>query len=208
LIEQNRGELRARSPSRLPWPLAVIDIEASSLDLRGYPIEVGLAAWPAPTEPISGWSTLIRPTDEWRQHGHWSPASAKVQGIRGTDLLAHGRSPQQVAAALNEALGTGTVVWCDGGPYDAQSLQALFKAGGIKSTFALGDWHRLVSALGRAVREHALSRLEQSPMRHRARADAEGLLLALADAMNLAVGAVGDLDKHIPALATPTGPAS
>jgi hypothetical protein len=111
---------QAPSFTRLPWPLTVIDIEASSLDLTGYPIEVGLAFWPAPNEPIYGWSVLIRPTEEWRLHGHWSPESAKVHGIRGSDLVAQGRLPQQIAAALNEALGSGAVAWCDGGPYDTQ----------------------------------------------------------------------------------------
>ena len=103
----------------LPWPLAVIDFEASSLDDDSYPMEVGLALWPGPDEPILGWSTLIRPAGDWARRGHWSPASAKVHGIRGSDLLAHGRSPERIASALNEALGPGAVAWCDGGPYDA-----------------------------------------------------------------------------------------
>lgn len=185
----------------LPWPLTVIDIEASSLDLAGYPIEVGLARWPAPHEPIFGWSTLIRPTDEWRLHGHWSPVSAKVHGIRGSDLLAHGRSPQQVAAALNEAIGPGAVVWCDGGPYDAQWMQVLFKAGGVKPAFALGDWHRLASRLGGVFRERALVGLERVATRHRARADAEGLLFALADAIGLEDRRTEDLATRVAALA-------
>jgi hypothetical protein len=62
---------------------------------------------------------LIRPIDEWPLLGHLSPVSAKVHGIRGGDLLAHGRWPQEIAVALNEALGSGAVMWCDGGPYDA-----------------------------------------------------------------------------------------
>jgi hypothetical protein len=199
---ENIGRIsRTSSFSASLWPLTVIDIEASSLELTGYPIEVGLALWPAPDEPIFGWSTLIRPIDEWRQYGHWSPVSAKVHGIRGGDLLAHGHSPQQVAAALNDSLSSGSVVWCDGGPYDAQWIQALFKAGGVKPAFTLGDWHRLASMLGRAIRERALIGLERSPMRHRARADAEGLLLALAHAMDLEVGPVEDLDTRATALA-------
>ncbi len=201
------GGSRAPSFTRLPWPLAVIDIEASSLDLTGYPIEVGLAFWPAPNEPIFGWSMLIRPIDEWRLHGHWSAVSAKVHGIRGSDLLAQGRSPQQIAAALNEALGSGAVAWCDGGPYDAQWIQALFKAGGVKPAFAQGDWHRLASMLGGPVRERVLIGLEGAPARHRARADAEDLLLTLAHAMDLAVRPVENLADRVAALATLQGPA-
>lgn len=186
---------------RLPWPLAVIDIEASSLELTGYPIEVGLALWHAPDEPIFGWSTLIQPVDEWRAFGHWSPVSAKVHGIRGRDLLVHGHSPRQIAAALNETLGSGIVVWCDGGPYDAQWIKALFKAGGVKPAFALGDWHRLALMLGNPLRERALIALEQAPTRHRARADAEELLLVLAHAMDLVVGPTKNLAHRVAALA-------
>jgi hypothetical protein len=186
---------------RLPWPLAVIDIEASSLDLTGYPIEVGLALWHAPNEQIFSWSTLIRPIEEWRLLGHWSPVSAKVHGIRGGDLLAYGRLPQEIAAALNEALGSGAIVWCDGGPYDTQWIQALFKAGGVKPVFTLGDWHRLASTLGDPVRERALISLERAPTRHRARADAEELLLVLAHAMDLTVGPIENLATRVPALA-------
>lgn len=195
------GHSRTSSIARLPWPLTVIDIEASSLDLMGYPIEVGLALWPEPDQPIFGWSTFIRPTDEWRQHGHWSPVSARVHGISGRDLLAEGRPPQQVAAALNEALGLGSIVWCDGGPYDAQWIRALFKAGGLRPAFSLGDWHRLTAMLDDAARERALIGLEQAPARHRARGDAEGLLLALAYAMDLAVCRVEDLDTRVSVLA-------
>jgi hypothetical protein len=200
------GDAPVPSFRRLPWPLAVIDVEASSLDLAGYPIEVGLALWPAPDEPTFGWSTLIRPIDDWRQHGHWSPVSAKVHGIRGGDLLTHGRSPRQVAAVLNEALGSGAVVWCDGGPYDAQWIQALFKAGGVKPSFSLGDWHRLALMLGDPIRERALTCLEQAPTLHRARADAEGLLFAIACAMDLKVGPAQNLDTRSTALAALKGP--
>jgi hypothetical protein len=49
----------------------------------------------------------------------------------------------------------------------------LFKFGGVKPAFALGDWHRLASMLGGPVRERALMCLERAPTRHRARADAE-----------------------------------
>jgi hypothetical protein len=122
-----------------------------------------------------------------------------------SDLLAHGRSPLRVAAALNETLGSGAIAWCDGGPYDVQWIHALFKAGRVKPVFALGDWHRLASMLGRAIRERALVGLERAPARHRARSDAEGLLLALAHAMNLEVGPVEDLDMRLTAPAARKG---
>ena len=78
-------------------------------------------------------------------------------------MLAHRRSPPKVAAALIEALGPGAVAWCDGGPYEAQWIQTLFKAVRVKPVFALGDWHRLASMLGRAFRERTLAALERAP---------------------------------------------
>lgn len=190
----------------LPWPLTVIDFEASSLDLDSYPIEVGIACWPAPDEPVFGWSALIRPTGAWTRQGHWSPASAKVHGIRGSDLVAHGRSPEQVAAALNEALGPGAVAWCDGVDYDEHWTGALFKAANIRPTFTLGDWHRLAAMPGPAARERVLDWMRRVRARHRARDDAERLLLGLAHAVGVEVGPVQELDQRMAALAMFAGP--
>jgi hypothetical protein len=184
-----------------PWPVWTIDFEASSLEHDGYPIEVGLACWPARDEPILGWSTLIRPAWDWSLNGHWSAASARVHRIRGRDLLEQGQDPALVAAALNEAIESGGVAWCDGGPYDAHWTRALFKAAGIAPAFTLGDWHQLATTLGPAARARALDWLEQTPARHRARADAEGLLLALAHGLGIEAGPVQDLAVRLPALA-------
>ena len=185
----------------LPWPLAVIDFEASSLEQDGYPIELGLALWPAIDEPILSWSTLIRPAWDWTANGHWSVASAKVHGIRGGELAAHGREPALVAAALNQALGTGAVAWCDGGPYDAHWLIALFKAGRVRPVFTLGDWHRLAANPGPAARERAFEWIERAPAVHRARADAEQLLCALMHGVGIEPGPIGNLADHLPVLA-------
>jgi len=193
--------------STLPWPLTVIDFEASSLDQDGYPIEVGLALWPGP-DAIFGWSTLIKPAGDWSRHGHWSPKSAKVHGILGRELLADGQPVSRVAATLNEALGHGTVAWCDGDAYDIHWTGALFKAANVAPLFSLGDWHRLMALLSRAMRDRGLGWLEQAPARHRARADAEQLLLALAHAVGIETGPVQDLAKHwlsLAALATSSG---
>lgn len=190
----------------MPWPLVVIDFEASSLDLDSYPIEVGIACWPAPDQPVFGWSALIRPAGAWTRQGQWSPASAKVHGIRGSDLVAHGHAPDRIAATLNEALGPGGIAWCDGADYDAHWSGALFKAAKIRPTFTLGDWHRLAAMPGSAARQRALDWVGRAKVRHRARDDAEQLLLALAHAVGAEVGPVQDLDERVPVLAVLAGP--
>ena len=184
----------------LPWPIAVIDFEASSLDHASYPIEVGLAIWPAPSEPIYSWSTLIRPIEDWRRHGHWSQAAAKTHGIKGRDLMAHGRDPAWVAAALNAAIKPSTVVWCDGGPYDTLWANALFKVAAIAPTFSLGEWHRLTKMLDPQARDRALEWLTNASAPHRARADAELLLRALMHGLGVDRSTVQDLASRTPLL--------
>lgn len=159
-----------------------------------------MAVWPAPDQPVLGWSTLIRPAWDWTSNGHWSVASAKVHGIRGGDLVVEGREPSRVVAALNAVVGVGAVAWCDGGPYDAHWISALFKAGKVESVFTLGDWDRLVGRLDRTGQERAWTWLERSPSRHRARQDAEALLLALMEGIGTEPRLGGNLADHSPAL--------
>lgn len=72
---------RIMAGERLLWPLITIDFDASSLDGGTYPIEVGICRWMAPDRDIEGRSSLIKPTQEWIDHGSWSPASAEVHRI-------------------------------------------------------------------------------------------------------------------------------
>ena len=105
-----------------------------------------------------------------------------MHGIGQDDLFASGLAPEQVAAALNVALGPGGVAWCDGGAYDAHWADALFKAAGAVPTFVLGEWSRVLAQLDPEARGRHRAWLEQTPAPHRADADAARLLLALAHA--------------------------
>ncbi len=89
---------------------------------------------------------------------------------------------------MNAALGPGSTAWCDGGLYNAHWAGTLFQAGGVEPVFALGDWHRLAAVIGPDERERALGWKKRAPARHRARADAERLLLALAHAVDVEAG--------------------
>lgn len=167
-----------------PWPLATIDFEASSLEWDGYPIEVGVAVWQDANAPVLGWSTLICPPLAWREGGHWSLASAKVHGVTRAELLADGLSVNRVAARLNALLEPYGTAWCDGGRFDADWLRLLFRVAGIDPAFVLRDWADLVSDWDETSHRRARLRLA-TPLRHRARADAERLMVATAAGMSV-----------------------
>ena len=163
----------------LPWSLATIDFEASSLEWDGCPIEVGIALWHAPAAPILGWSALIRPPLDWREGGHWSRASAKLHGITRAELLADGLAVEEVMTRLNALLAPYATVWCDGGRFDTDWLAALFRAGRAEPGFVLSDWSVLLSRLDDTGRSRA-QRRSGTDRRHRAGEDARHLMLAIA----------------------------
>jgi len=166
----------------LPWPITVIDFEASSFDEGSYPIEVGVGIWHGPRNPIHLWSSLIRPVQTWTLTGHWSRKSERVHGISRPEL-AEGRPPSEVACILNSRVST-RVAWCDGGPYDAYWLRTLYAAAGCTPSFHLMDWGAL--SIGRPeLSERLFAFLERTPAPHRARNDALRLLQALASAIRV-----------------------
>ena len=124
------------------------------------------------------WSALIRPTQDWNDFGHWSELSQHVHGIDRAEL-ATAEPPMAVARSLNTLIGSGPV-WCDGGPFDAYWMDALFEAAGIKPSFTLRGWDGLLRELGDDVSERVRDQLEQAEVRHRAGEDASMLMDALA----------------------------
>lgn len=96
----------------LPWPLAILDFEAGSLDEGGDPIELGLAIGPARTNPALGWSTPICPTWAWFAPRHCSPRSARVHGLTPNDLVA-GAAPTACTRSLDAILLPIVAEHCD-----------------------------------------------------------------------------------------------
>lgn len=169
---------KAKATAGPDWPIRVIDFEASSLELEGYPIEVGVAVWTGLEGPLLGWSALIRPEDDWLRFGDWSKASRDVHGISRAELRA-GKSAKEVTTTLKRLLPDGSVVWCDGGPYDAHWAKKLFQSTGHEQRFSIHNWSSLLSRLDGATQERVWHWIERNPSPHRARADAENLLSAL-----------------------------
>lgn len=178
---------------RLPWPLTVLDFEASALSAASYPIEIGVCVWRHHDEPIAGWSTLIRPTEAWRDRGEWSEASAAVHRIP-REALEAGASPAEAMAMLNTILATtGGLAWCDGGPYDLFWLRRLEAVAGVKAGFRLGDLDMLTARFSPTEYLRMDRWGGRAPARHRARDDAERLVKGLARALGLRHGTSSDL---------------
>ena len=150
----------------------IIDIEASGFGRNSYPIEVGYVLPDGRARCM-----LIKPAGEWT---HWDEAASQVHGITRATLMAHGKSPGEVARILNDDLA-GMVAYCDGWAHDYAWLGALFEEAGTSPRFRLESVNRLLgdtqlSELDDA-RQGALQELGLD--RHRASNDARALQLAL-----------------------------
>lgn len=173
-----------RNLGRLPWPLVAIDFEASGLYAGSYPIEAGIARWRNPEAPIEIWSTLIRPPAEWRSRP-WSTISQTVHGIAPEELEG-GMDPRDVMLRLNTLVGRRA--FCDGGSSDLGWLGGLEEAGGVDATFLLQDSDALGGFVHPRFYRRMVRWLDRATPRHRAAADAERLLRALAVGLSFRYG--------------------
>jgi DNA polymerase III epsilon subunit-like protein len=158
-------------PQATPLP-CVLDIEASGFGRRSYPIEVGYVLPDGRAACM-----LVRPAAEWT---HWDDSAEQVHGITRTVLATHGRSPRDVAMALNRDLA-GLTVYCDGWAHDYTWLGALFEEAGLSPAFKL-------ESVGALLDEPSLAQLDEARRqavaemgltRHRASNDARALQRAL-----------------------------
>lgn len=83
----------------------VFDVEASALEDDSYPIEIGWCFGDLVSD-----SFLIRPTEDWEQHGVWSWQSEEIHGIPQRDLLRYGIEVDEAARRLNATFHGYTVV--------------------------------------------------------------------------------------------------
>lgn len=108
---------------------AVLDIESSGLQPRGYPIEI---AWVHPVR--QQWdSFLIQPAPRWT---HWCLHAENQHGIERDELEHGGICVKTAARRLNERLAGQTVV-CDGFAYDRFWLHRLYEAAEMECSFVL-----------------------------------------------------------------------
>lgn len=160
--------------------IAVLDIEASALGYRSYPIEVGLALIQG-SQPIRSWSSLIQPTSMWMDVGNWSSASAEVHGIPFDLLLEEGKPVREICDWLNAALAN-TVVLTDAPDHDQSWLATLFNAADSGQAFSLRDYDALAGTLTAEQLGRHTRILDRDRAPHRAGEDALRLASAYVEA--------------------------
>lgn len=174
------------SRSTVRWPVVTLDFEASSLSDRSYPIEVGVARWSAPDAPIMTWSSLIRPSPDWKRSGDWSKESEKVHGIAQSELD-EGMLPRLALAKLDDIVGDA-LAFCDGGINDSFWMRRLSQAAGRSPDFALGDLDGLMINLPTDMQSRAERWLSQNRVVHRAGEDALRHMHMIASALDVRPG--------------------
>jgi len=112
--------------------IVFIDVEASGLGDRCYPIEVGFVRF----SDLSGWSALIHPTTGWINSGRWEAKAESLHGITPGMLMAEGLDATAVAETLNRELH-GIRPFSDAPDFDGHWLGLLFSASWKKPAFEL-----------------------------------------------------------------------
>lgn len=172
----------------LPWPLWVIDFEASGLGPGSYPIEAGIALWRAPGEAVRVWSSLISPAPDWIEGGLWDVEAEKVHQLPQS-ALSGGLTVKEAAHGLN-ALAAHAAVFSDAPQYDDYWLRRLYAAAGLQAAFRLEPLDALLSRVGEAGQGRFQRWQEKAAPRHRAGDDAERHMKGIGRALKIGVSAV------------------
>lgn len=104
----------------------VIDIEASGLGARSYPIEVGIVLANGLT-----YDSLIKPEKHWT---HWDQEAESIHGISREDLFEFGRDIATVCRDLNKVCA-GKTLYSDCWVHDNAWLARLFGEAGVTQSF-------------------------------------------------------------------------
>jgi hypothetical protein len=143
----------------------IIDLEASGLSSKSYPIEVGIAA-----DDNSKYCALILPAEDWT---YWDSEAEKVHRI-GRDLLhAHGKPARVIAEDLNR-LYAGKTLYTDGWVVDKPWMVQLFHAAGVEMKFTVSPLEMILSEAQMERWHETKNQLlaEVNQQRHRASFDA------------------------------------
>lgn len=145
--------------------IAFIDLEASGLDARSWPIEVG---WCFPAGNPQ--SFLIKPAADWVMEA-WDENAQALHGIAREVLDLQGETPNTICAALNAAL-TGLTVYSDAPDWDGFWLYRLFESGGAKMAFSLSDFSEALRDVAPETLDGLVAKASKiAPHRHRTNDD-------------------------------------
>ncbi len=142
--------------------VAFIDLEASGLSARSWPIEVGWCfAGGAPK------AMLIQPDEAWSLDD-WNPAAEALHGIAYDDLMKEGVAADKVCERLNNALA-GKLVFSDAPDWDGFWLYRLFQAAKKRQRFIVSDFSSIFrSAPPEDVDRYIAEAERVAPRTHRA----------------------------------------
>jgi hypothetical protein len=158
-------ERRNRVPMRWVTMLVFLDFEASSLNKRGYPIEVGWIFEDGRSE-----SHLIRPAPDWTD---WDSAAQAIHHIHRPMLFDDGEPHEQVANRMVEVLDCHDIL-ASAPSWDGKWLSALLRASGLPR-------HRLRLRDSDDARRETASRILAAVVSGEQLADEIRAILALAD---------------------------
>jgi hypothetical protein len=145
--------------------IAFIDLEASGLSARSWPIEVGWCFVGGAPQ-----ARLIRPAEQWSL-GDWSKEAEALHGVSHQTLLKEGADPKEVCEALNATLA-GKAVYSDAPDWDGFWLYRLFQAAHARQRFALKDLGGLFDYAQSEKMDEIVAKAERiAPRRHRAAPD-------------------------------------
>lgn len=162
-------------------PPIFMDIEASSLSLHSYPIEI---AWSNSEGLIETHLVDISSIPEWTDWDDY--AERDIHGISRQQCIMGGKHPDWLCERLSKQIGRHTV-YASGGDYDQNWIDRLFEVGSMSriAPFYIKSSDELMlsclSHLGREKASERLAELKESarskvPDRHRAEPDVRYLL--------------------------------
>lgn len=167
-----------KQPLNKQAAIATLDIEASGIHPESYPIEIGICLANGKT-----WCSLIKPSDKWT---HWDKEAEAIHGISHSDLIKHGKEPEDIAQELNSLLNSLTV-YSDCSVLDQPWLNQLFQETNINPSFCLRDMMYLMEEEGYEklieTKQQIAKKLQIE--RHRASNDARILKLAYEEIVGL-----------------------
>ena len=120
--------------------IAFIDLEASGLGPKSWPIEVG---WCVQDWPVR--SVLIKPDPSWSLEA-WEKSAEELHQISPEVLIKDGTPPLEVALILNAAFANADV-YSDAPSFDGFWLYRLYEAAGVRANFKLHNLAELISGL-------------------------------------------------------------